>query len=212
MSESSFRDKFSQFSVKIGNFLTSNAMDIFILSLVACEWLIGTSELLLEVEYYSLKAAGSLISAEKVHAIIEYLHVLGFIILSFFVVEIISKAIFLGIKHFAHISESLDASVVMFSLVIELVVKNHPSLERIHVLSEFIILLRFWRVFKLIRVLMATNKLSVEAAFRLHLNKKDSEIMQLAEIIKQQGPEFTERIAHLLPPTTELASKSNEIK
>ncbi|XP_064461023.1 voltage-gated hydrogen channel 1-like isoform X2 [Ornithodoros turicata] len=188
------------FREKLSAVLHSTKFQIAIVVLVIIDCLLVVTELLVEVEILKLH--------EKSHIVPKVIHYLSITILSLFLVEIAAKLYAYRLRFFKHKMEMFDAVVVIVSFALDVAFRNPDSGANA---GGLIIVLRLWRVARLLNGIVMTVKSQAEHRLarevklrekvlqdflksRDYCNALEQEIASLRKILESSG-------IHDLPPT-----------
>ncbi|XP_077533551.1 voltage-gated hydrogen channel 1-like [Haemaphysalis longicornis] len=188
------------FREKLCAVLHSTKFQIAIVALVVLDCLLVITELLVELEVLKLHEHSSV--APKV------IHSLSIFILSLFLVEIVVKLYAYRLRFFSHKLEVFDAVVVIISFALDVAFRDPESAANG---AGLIIVLRLWRVARLLNGIVLTVKTQAERQLmresklreklmedllknRDYSNALEQEITSLRELLRSHG--ITE-----LPPT-----------
>lgn len=161
---------------------------IAIICLVILDALFVLCQILLDLE---------IIKPDEHHIAPQVFHYLSLAVLTFFVVEILGKLYAYRLEFFHHKFEILDAVVVIISFVIDIVYIAH---ENIFQAVGLLILLRLWRVARIINgIIVSIKKTAEEKITKLKAaNHALSEtVQQLQQQCKQKEDEI-DRLQNLL--------------
>ncbi|KAM4708732.1 voltage-gated hydrogen channel 1 isoform 1-T8 [Discoglossus pictus] len=153
--------------------LSSHKFQIAIVVLVILDALFVLVEILLDLE----------LLAEKVdHIIPEIFHYLSISVLSFFLLELAAKLYAFRLEFFHHKFEVFDAIIIVISFVIDIV---YISREDVFNAVGLLILLRLWRVCRIINGVIVSVKSRAEE--KIHKLKGDQEALlsKVAELEEQ---------------------------
>lgn len=188
------------FREKLSALLHSTKFQIAIVVLVIVDCLLVVTELLVEVEILKLH--------EHSEAVPQVIHYMSISILSLFLVEIVAKLYAYRLRFFKHKMEMFDAVVVVVSFALDVAFRNPDSAANA---GGLIIVLRLWRVARLLNGIVLTVKTQAEHRLarevklrekvlqdllrnRDYCNALEQEIASLREILESHG-------IHDLPPT-----------
>jgi len=137
------------------------------------------------------------------------LHDFSLAILSLFMVEIIVKLFALGLSFFKHKLEVFDACVVIVSFSLDIVILHRNSDGALGGV-EFIILLRLWRISRIVNgLIVSVKKKSEEKVEILSMQKQelDEQVLQLESKVAAQKKE----IQHLREKLESLGVRPDDI-
>ncbi|ORY02636.1 hypothetical protein K493DRAFT_297843 [Basidiobolus meristosporus CBS 931.73] len=121
----------------------------------------------------------------------QTLFAIGISILSMFMLEIVLKLLFMGIRHFLNFWQMLDLIVVSASFILEIYFHTIRSTSN-RAASGVIILFRFWKILRVIhavahsveiknlRIITAVNLEKVRMEKRIHIYKSKYKDLQRA--------------------------------
>lgn len=188
------------FREKLSALLHSTKFQIAIVALVVLDCLLVITELLVELEILKLH--------EHSYIAPKIIHSLSIFILSLFLVEIAAKLYAYRLSFFRHKMEMFDAAIVIISFGLDVAFRDPESAANG---SGLIIVLRLWRVARLLNGIVLTVKTQAERQLmrecklreklmqdllknRDYCNALEQEISSLRELLHSRG--ITE-----LPPT-----------
>ncbi|KAM4809069.1 voltage-gated hydrogen channel 1 [Rhinophrynus dorsalis] len=157
---------------------------IAIIVLVILDALFVLIEILLDLE----------LLAEKVnHIIPEIFHYLSISVLTFFILEIAGKLYAFRLEFFHHKFEVFDAVIVVISFIIDIV---YISREDIFNAVGLLILLRLWRVARIVNGVIVSVKSRAEE--KIHkLKEKQEALLAKVSQLEQQCAQQEEEISRL---------------
>ncbi|XP_029918050.1 voltage-gated hydrogen channel 1 [Myripristis murdjan] len=137
---------------------SSNRFQVFVVVLVILDAIFVLAELLIDLsENHS----------EHGHVAAQVFHYLSLALLTFFMVELVGKLYAYRLEFFQHKFEVFDALVVMVSFVLDIIfISNEDALDGM----GFLILLRLWRVARILNGILVSVK--TRANQRLHKLKE----------------------------------------
>ncbi|XP_078523604.1 voltage-gated hydrogen channel 1 isoform X2 [Lissotriton helveticus] len=168
--------------------LSSHNFQVAIICLVIIDALFVLVELLLDLE---------IIAPDHEHIAPRVFHYMSLSILSFFLIELFFKLYAFQAEFFHHKFEVMDAIVIVVSFVLDIV---YISREDIFAAVGLLILLRLWRVARIINGIIISIQIRAEEK----INKLKDEKKQLADqvaLLQQQNSEKEaeiQRLHHLL--------------
>ncbi|NP_001088875.1 voltage-gated hydrogen channel 1 isoform X1 [Xenopus laevis] len=153
--------------------LSSHKFQIVIICLVILDALFVLVEVLLDLE----------LLAEKVdHIIPEIFHYLSISVLTFFILEIAGKLYAFRLEFFHHKFEVFDAAIVVISFIIDIV---YISREDIFNAVGLLILLRLWRVARIVNGVIVSVKTRAEEKMHKLKEQKGSLLEKVAQLEQQ---------------------------
>ncbi|KAE8635240.1 hypothetical protein XENTR_v10002559 [Xenopus tropicalis] len=163
---------------------SSHKFQIVIICLVILDALFVLVEVLLDLE----------LLAEKVdHIIPEIFHYLSISVLSFFILEIAGKLYAFRLEFFHHKFEVFDAAIVVISFIIDIV---YISREDIFNAVGLLILLRLWRVARIVNGIIVSVK--TQAEDKIHRLKENQEsLLEKVAHLEQQCAQQEQEIVRL---------------
>lgn len=195
------------FREKLSALLHSTKFQIAIVVLVVLDCLLVITELLVELEILKLH--------EHSYIAPKIIHSLSIFILSLFLVEIAAKLYAYQLGFFRHKMEVFDAAIVIISFALDVAFRDPESAANG---AGLIIVLRLWRVARLLNGIVLTVKTQAERQLmrecklreklmqdllrnRDYCNALEQEIASLRELLHSHG--ITE-----LPPTVVVQEQS----
>ncbi|CAN7986550.1 unnamed protein product, partial [Ixodes hexagonus] len=143
------------FREKLTALLNSTKFQVAIVVLVVVDCLLVITELLVELEVLKLQEHSNI--APKART--EVIHSLSIFILSLFLVEVCAKLYAYRLRFFRHKLEVFDAIVVIVSFALDVAFRNPESAANG---AGLIIVLRLWRVARLLNGIVLTVKTQAE--------------------------------------------------
>ncbi|CAH2295878.1 serine threonine- phosphatase PP1-gamma catalytic subunit [Pelobates cultripes] len=181
--------------------LSSHKFQIAVVCLVILDALFVLVEILLDLE----------LLVEKVdHIIPEIFHYLSISVLSIFLVEIVAKLYAFRLEFFHHKFEVFDAVIVIISFIIDIV---YISREDVFSAIGLLILLRLWRVARIVNGVILSVKSRAEDKIHKLKHKQDVLLARVSQL-EQQCSEQEQEISRLqrvlqqhniIPDSTEAA-------
>ncbi|KAG8456118.1 hypothetical protein GDO86_002062 [Hymenochirus boettgeri] len=163
---------------------SSHKFQIAIICLVILDALFVLVEILLDLE----------LLAEKVdHIIPEIFHYLSISVLTFFILEIAGKLYAFRLEFFHHKFEVFDAIIVVISFIIDIV---YISREDIFNAVGLLILLRLWRVARIVNGVIVSVKSRAEEKIHKLKEHQDTLLARVAHL-EQQCTQQEEEISRL---------------
>ncbi|KAH7958890.1 hypothetical protein HPB49_006132 [Dermacentor silvarum] len=198
------------FREKLSALLHSTKFQIAIVALVVLDCLLVITELLVELEILKLHEHSYIAPKASIYYCLNkyIIHSLSIFILSLFLVEIAAKLYAYRLSFFRHKMEMFDAAIVIISFGLDVAFRDPESAANG---SGLIIVLRLWRVARLLNGIVLTVKTQAERQLmrecklreklmqdllknRDYCNALEQEISSLRELLHSRG--ITE-----LPPT-----------
>ncbi|XP_029475049.1 voltage-gated hydrogen channel 1 [Rhinatrema bivittatum] len=142
---------------------------VTIVCLVVIDALFVLCEILLDLE---------IIKPDKHHIAPQVFHYLSLSVLTFFVVEIFGKLYAFRLEFFHHKFEILDAVVVLISFIIDII---YIAQENLFQAVGLLILLRLWRVARIINGIIVSIKTTAEEK----ITKLRTANLALSEAVEQ---------------------------
>ncbi|KAE8635241.1 hypothetical protein XENTR_v10002559 [Xenopus tropicalis] len=159
---------------------SSHKFQIVIICLVILDALFVLVEVLLDLE----------LLAEKVdHIIPEIFHYLSISVLSFFILEIAGKLYAFRLEFFHHKFEVFDAAIVVISFIIDIV---YISREDIFNAVGLLILLRLWRVARIVNGIIVSVKTQAEDKIHRLKENQESLLEKVAHLEQQCAQQVTQ--------------------
>lgn len=138
--------QFSSFRDTLKWIFNSNKFQIAVVCLVILDALFVFCELLMDL---------SIVEADKERIVPQVFHYLSIIILTFFILELAGKLYAFRLEFFWHKFEILDAVIVIVSFILDIVyISREDAFDGVGLL----ILLRLWRVARIINGILMTVK------------------------------------------------------
>lgn len=138
--------QFSSFRDTLKWIFNSNKFQITVVCLVILDALFVFCELLMDL---------SIVEADKERIVPQVFHYLSIIILTFFILELAGKLYAFRLEFFWHKFEILDAVIVIVSFILDIVyISREDAFDGVGLL----ILLRLWRVARIINGILMTVK------------------------------------------------------
>lgn len=138
--------QFSSFRDTLKWIFNSNKFQIAVVCLVILDALFVFCELLMDL---------SIVEADKERIVPQVFHYLSIIILTFFILELAGKLYAFRLEFFWHKFEILDAAIVIVSFILDIVyISREDAFDGVGLL----ILLRLWRVARIINGILMTVK------------------------------------------------------
>ncbi|KAH8038281.1 hypothetical protein HPB51_000445 [Rhipicephalus microplus] len=204
---------FVTFREKLSALLHSTKFQIAIVALVVLDCLLVITELLVELEILKLHEHSYIAPKASI------IHSLSIVILSLFLVEIAAKLYAYRLSFFQHKMEVFDAGIVIVSFALDVAFRDPESAANG---AGLIIVLRLWRVARLLNGIVLTVKTQAERQLmrecklreklmqdllrnRDYCNALEQEISSLRELLQSHG--ITE-----LPPTVVVQESPTNIE
>lgn len=168
--------------------LSSHKFQVAIICLVVIDALFVLVELLLDLD---------IIEPDHEHIAPRVFHYMSLSILSFFLIELFFKLYAFQAEFFHHKFEVMDAIVIVVSFIVDVV---YISREDVFAAVGLLILLRLWRVARIINGIIISIQLRAEERInKLKEEKKQlvDQVAQLQQQIRDQEAEI-QRLEHLL--------------
>ncbi|KAL1426528.1 hypothetical protein MTO96_018265 [Rhipicephalus appendiculatus] len=199
------------FREKLSALLHSTKFQIAIVVLVVLDCLLVITELLVELEILKLH--------EHSYIAPKIIHSLSIFILSLFLVEIVAKMYAYRLSFFQHKMEVFDAAIVIISFALDVAFRDPESAANG---AGLIIVLRLWRVARLLNGIVLTVKTQAERQLmrecklreklmqdllrnRDYCNALEQEISSLRDLLQSHG--ITE-----LPPTVVVQESPSSVE
>ncbi|KAM3877808.1 voltage-gated hydrogen channel 1 [Diretmus argenteus] len=164
---------------------TSHRFQVLVVCLVILDAVFVLGELLIDL---------SDVNTEKGHVTAEVFHYLSLALLSFFVVELVGKLYAYRLEFFYHKFEVFDGLVVVVSFVLDIVfIAHEDALDGM----GFLILLRLWRVARIINGILVSVK-----------SRADQKIHKL----KESYDHLTARVSELQERTDKLELENSNLR
>nr|XP_033812092.1 voltage-gated hydrogen channel 1 [Geotrypetes seraphini]XP_033812093.1 voltage-gated hydrogen channel 1 [Geotrypetes seraphini] len=157
---------------------------IAIVCLVVIDALFVLCQILLDLE---------IIKPDKHHIAPQVFHYLSLSVLTFFVVEIFGKIYAYQLEFFHHKFEILDAVVVLISFIIDII---YIAQENIFQAVGLLILLRLWRVARIINGIIVSIKTTAEEKIS-KLREANHALSETVEQLQQQCKQKEDEIDRL---------------
>ncbi|XP_051888288.1 voltage-gated hydrogen channel 1 [Pristis pectinata] len=183
--EKNLSSKFSSFRDALKWLFNSNKFQIAIVCLVILDALFVLCELLMDL---------SIVEADEEKIAPQVFHYLSITILAFFILELAGKLYAFRLEFFWHKFEVLDGVIVVVSFILDIVyISREDAFDGVGLL----ILLRLWRVARIINGILLTMKARQQ--------KKESEL-------KHANSNLRQRVGELQNECTELTQEVERLR